>query len=193
MSGKMDIIDQRIDESIKVKQDFNDELKKGVSDLAEAIIKAHKDKKRVFVFGNGGSASDAAHLEAELVGRFLKEKEPMDVMALNVNTSLMTALINDYPAEEVFSRQVKAHVSEGDVVIGITTSGNSPNVLEAIKVAKEKGATTAGLTGESGGKLAPICDILLNVPSAETPRIQESHVLLIHLMCELVESEVCSD
>jgi len=190
MSKRIDIINQRIEETIKVKREFSKELKEKILKVVDVIVKTHKNKKQVFVVGNGGSAADAQHLAAELVGRFLKEREPMNVIALSTNSSILTALVNDYPPETVFERQVRAHIKKGDVLIGITTSGNSPNIIKAIEEGKMRGALTVGMTGASGGKMAKICDIILNVPSTSTPRIQESHIFIIHLICELVEEGI---
>jgi len=190
MTKRINIINQRIEETIEVKKRFNKELKEKILKIVDAIVKTHKNKKQVFVVGNGGSAADAQHLAAELVGRFLKEREPMNVIALSTNSSILTALVNDYPPETVFERQVRAHIKKGDVLIGITTSGNSPNIIKAIEEGKKRGALTIGLTGASGGKMAKICDIILNVPSTSTPRIQESHIFIIHLICELVEEGI---
>jgi D-sedoheptulose 7-phosphate isomerase len=190
MSKRIDIINQRMEETIKVKREFSKELKEKILKVVDAIVKTHKNKKQVFVVGNGGSAADAQHLAAELVGRFLKEREPMNVIALSTNSSILTALVNDYPPETVFERQVRAHIKKGDVLIGITTSGNSPNIIKAIEEGKKRGALTIGMTGTSGGKMTKICDIILNVPSTSTPRIQESHIFIIHLICELVEEGI---
>jgi len=187
MKEKIKVINQRIEETVRVKQEFSEELKEKILKVVDAIVKAHKDKKQVLVVGNGGSAADAQHLAAELVGRFLKEREPINVIALSTNSSILTALINDYPPEIMFSRQVQAHIKEEDILIGISTSGNSPNIIKAIEEGKKRGALVVGLTGASGGKMAKMCDILLNVPSTSTPRIQESHIFMIHLICELVE------
>ena len=188
MGKRIDIINQRIKETIEVKKEFSKELKEKILKVVDAIVKTHRNKKQVLVVGNGGSAADAQHLAAELVGRFLKEREPINVIALSTNSSILTALVNDYPPETVFERQVRAHLNEGDVLIGISTSGNSSNIIKAIEEGKKRGALTVALTGASGGKMAKICDIILNVPSTSTPRIQESHIFIIHLICELVEN-----
>ena len=190
MGKRIDIINQRIKETIEVKKEFSKELKEKILKVVDAIVKTHRNKKQVLVVGNGGSAADAQHLAAELVGRFLKEREPINVIALSTNSSILTALVNDYPPETVFERQVRAHLKEGDVLIGISTSGNSSNIIKAIEEGKKRGALTVGMTGASGGKMAKICDIILNVPSTSTPRIQESHIFIIHLICELVEEGI---
>lgn len=193
MNKKIILIDKRINDTIRVKQSFEEELKKKILKASDAIIKVYKKKGKMLIIGNGGSAADAQHLEAELVGRFLKEREPMDVTALTTNTSVITALVNDYPAELFFARQVKAHIGKGDLLFAISTSGNSLNILKGIEEAKNKGALVIGLTGETGGKMATVCDILLNVPSTETPRIQESHIFIIHLICEFVENAIAEN
>ena len=183
----IDKINQRIKQTTDIMNSFSDDLKNNITIVAELISQAHKNKKRVFVIGNGGSACDAQHFEAELVGRFLREREPMSVFALVTNSPLMTAIGNDYSINEIFVRQVKAHVEEGDVLVAISTSGNSGNIINAVEEAKNRGAIVIGLTGESGGKMKDMYDVLLNVPSTHTPRIQESHILIIHLICEFVE------
>ena len=141
----------------------------------------------VYLVGNGGSAADAQHWAAELVGRYLTERDPLNVHALTVNSSTFTALVNDYPPEEVFERQVRAHVCEGDLLMAISTSGNSENILLATRAAQDRGARVFGVTGKDGGKLAPLADAAMIAPSSDTPRIQEVHLLFGHLWCELVE------
>jgi len=148
-----------------------------------------KDGKLLFC-GNGGSAADAQHLAAEFSGRFYKDRPPLFAEALHVNTSFFTAVCNDYSFEDVYARNVQAMGREGDLLFCISTSGNSQNVLNALFQAKKQGMKTVALTGSTGGKLAEYCDLLLNVPSDDTPRIQEAHILLGHIICELVESEL---
>lgn len=137
--------------------------------------------------GNGGSAADAQHIAAEFVGRYLKERTPYSAIALHTNTSALTAIGNDYGFDEVFARQVRAHGRTGDVLLAISTSGTSPNVLAAVAAAREVGMAVVGLAGADGGSLAPVCDVCLTVPVASTPRIQEAHILLAHVLCGLVE------
>ncbi len=158
-----------------------------VEKVTKAIIIAYKQSKKVILFGNGGSAADAQHIAGEFVGRFYKERKSLPAFALHANTSVVTAIANDYGYEAVFARQVEAHTVAGDVVIGISTSGNSPNVVSAIQKAKEKGAFTVGLTGGKVSKLSETADICLRVPSQDTPRIQEAHITLGHIICFLVE------
>ena len=192
MSEHVDWVNRRLRETVDIVQAMDDGLKERIVEVARAIEQAHAGGRRVVVFGNGGSAADAQHLAAELVGRFLKERSPMDVLALTTNASTVTCLINDYPPEILFARQVRAHVQAGDVVIGISTSGNSANVVAALEEARRIEARTVGMTGASGGRMAALCDVLLNVPSTSTPRIQEIHVMMIHQICELAEAAVAA-
>ncbi len=178
------IINSQIQESIEVK---NNIPLKDVAKAAELIIDAYKQHKKVLICGNGGSAADAQHMAGELVGRFKMERQALGAIALTTDTSILTAIGNDYGFDDIFSRQVEALTSSGDIVIGISTSGNSPNVLKAIAMAKEKSAVTIGLTGGNGGKLNDVTDVCIVVPSSNTPRIQESHITIIHIICLLVE------
>ena len=155
--------------------------------IAELMVEAFQRNKKVFLMGNGGSAADAQHLAAELVGRFKAERKALPAIALSTDTSILTALANDYGYENVFSRQILALASEGDVVIGISTSGRSPNVLKAIKVAGKLGCKTVGLTGQDGGDLGKMVDVSIRVPSHEVARIQEAHITIGHIICGLVE------
>lgn len=141
----------------------------------------------VYLAGNGGSAADAQHWAAELVGRYLVDRPPLNAHALTVNSSNFTALVNDYPADEVFERQVRAHVRAGDLFVAISTSGNSANVLRAAAAARAAGGKVVGVTGRGGGKLAALCDVVFIAPSQDTPRIQEAHLLFGHCFCELIE------
>ncbi len=161
-----------------------------ISTVAQEIIRAFRRKNKVLLCGNGGSAADAQHIAAELSGKFYIDREPLFAEALHVNTSYLTAVANDYSYEEVFARLVKAKGSSGDVLIAISTSGNSPNVIKAIETANLMGMITVGLTGSDGGKMNGICKYLLKVPSNQTPRIQEAHITIGHIICELVEKEL---
>jgi D-sedoheptulose 7-phosphate isomerase len=143
--------------------------------------------------GNGGSAADAQHIAAEFLGRFLKERRPLSAIALHANTSAVTAIGNDYGFDEVFARQVLAYARPGDVLLAISTSGESPNVLRAAQVAKESGLRVVGMTGRSGGSLAAMCDVCLAIAASETPRIQEGHILVGHILCAIVEDALFSD
>ena len=155
--------------------------------FAEACRTAIASGRTVFLMGNGGSACDCQHFAAELVGRFQKERQAMAAVALTTDTSILTALANDYGMEVIFSRQIEALVRPGDLVVGISTSGNSPNILKGLEKANERGAVTAGLTGRSGGKMKPLCDICICIPSDVTARIQEAHLLVEHLVCQRIE------
>jgi D-sedoheptulose 7-phosphate isomerase len=145
----------------------------------------------LLVCGNGGSAADAQHIAAELSGRFFRDRRPLRALPLHGNTSSLTAIGNDYGYDEVFAREVGAHGREGDVLMAISTSGNSRNVLRAIEAARDKGMSVVGLSGEQGGKMRDLCDVCLCVPSSSTPRIQECHILLGHTICELLERILC--
>ena len=181
-----------IKSSIDVKERILNDAKllSKINEAAELIIKTYKQGGRVFFCGNGGSAADAQHLAAELSGRFYFDRPPLAAEALHVNTSYITAVANDYTYDVIFSREVEAFCKEGDVLVGISTSGNSANVLKAFETAKEKGVLTIAMTGESGGKMASISDILINIPSNDTPRIQESHITIGHIICQIVEEEL---
>ena len=158
--------------------------------LAKRVI---SKKGKIFIFGNGGSAADAQHLAAELVNRFKKERAPMPAIALTTDTSILTAIANDYDFSEVFSKQILALGKKGDIALGISTSGKSSNVIEALKVAKKLGLYTIGLSGGDGGLMKDFCDYLILVPSRETPRIQEGHLLFLHIFSELLEELIFQD
>ncbi len=149
-----------------------------------------KDGHKILVFGNGGSAAQAQHFAAELVNKFLKERPPIKALALSTDTSALTSIANDTSFDHVFSRQVEALGEEGDIALGLSTSGNSPNIVEAMKCAKEKGLVTVALTGKDGGRLHSRVDYLLDVPSENTPRIQEVHILLLHLLAQETEKRL---
>src|SRR5262245_13609199 len=151
---------------------------------------ALRNGKKVLFFGNGGSAADAQHLAAEMVGRFGPDRSAMAAIALSTDTSILTAVGNDYGYEKIFGRQIEALAQAGDVAIGISTSGNSPNVLHAFEVARNKGMFTIGFTGQTGGKMNERAEVLFRVPSGETSRIQETHILLGHILCELIDREL---
>ena len=156
--------------------------------VASLCISSFRNGNKVLFCGNGGSAADAQHLAAELSGRFYYDRLPLPAEALHVNTSYLTAVANDYSFDEVFARIIKGSGRTGDVLIALSTSGNSRNVIQALRAARETGIATVGLTGESGGMMKPLCDYLINVPSGDTPRIQEAHILIGHIVCQLVES-----
>lgn len=159
-----------------------------LTQAAEVLIAAYRGGGKAIFFGNGGSAADAQHLAAEFLGRYLQERPALPALALAVNTSVVTAIGNDYGYDQVFARQVLAWARPGDVAVGISTSGNSRNVVTGLEAAKQRGARAVALTGEGGGKMAAVADILLAVPSRETPRIQECHILIGHALCQAVES-----
>lgn len=185
-------ISQVIENSIKIKNGIlNDKEQILLIDrVSKEIIKALKNKKKVLFCGNGGSAADAQHLASELSGKFYLDRKALPAEALHVNSSFLTAVANDYSYEEVFSRAIEASGKNGDVLFAISTSGNSANIIRAIKKANEKGMITVGLTGETGGRMNEICKYLIKVPSKDTPRIQECHVLIGHIICEIVEKNI---
>ncbi len=157
--------------------------------IAERLGGVLRSGGTIYLCGNGGSAADAQHIAAEFVGRFLRERRPLPAVALTTNTSILTAIGNDYDFNQVFSRQVRAQVSERDAVVGISTSGKSPNVLQALSAARERGAVTVGFTGQPGEPLATSCQLCLRVPSPLTPRIQEAHIVAWHIVCDLIERQ----
>ena len=154
------------------------------------MVEAYRNGHRALLAGNGGSAADAQHIAGELVSKFYFERPAIDAVALTTNTSILTAIGNDLGYEVLFSRQVEAMGHKGDVFIGISTSGNSKNIVKALEVCKERGIYTIGLTGESGGAMKPLCDLCIQIPSSETPRVQEAHMMIGHIICCLVEEEL---
>jgi len=184
------LIDEFVGESLRVKTQFFHDNKARIADAAAAIAQSLRNGKKLLFFGNGGSAADAQHLTAEMVGRFGPDRSPLAAISLSTDTSILTALGNDYGYEMVFSRQIQALGQPGDTAIGISTSGNSPNVIRALDVARSKGLFTIGFTGETGGQLQSHAEVLFQVPSRQTPRIQETHILLGHILCELVDREL---
>jgi D-sedoheptulose 7-phosphate isomerase len=183
-------VEEVVAESLEAKKRFFGEHSGALVALADLIAERVRAGGKVLVFGNGGSAADAQHFAGELVGRFTKEGPPIAALALNTDTTIMTAIGNDYGYEHIFKRQVEAHARPGDVAIAISTSGNSKNVLSAMEVAKSRGLLTIAMTGEGGGKLGPLVDHLFAVPSRDTPRIQEVHHLMNHILCELLEERL---
>ena len=184
------IIRQRLKDHMEVLQKLiASDLPEKLEKCAEIVEKALKEGHKVLFCGNGGSAADSQHLAAEFVGRFQKERKGLSAVALTVDTSILTAVANDYGYDTVFARQVQALGEAGDVLIGISTSGNSRNVLLAVEEAKTKGITSIGMTAEGGGKMAEECDICLAVPAKVTARAQEMHILMGHILCELVDHE----
>ena len=183
-------IPQSIQQSIAAKQAVldNPEFMERIQQAADMIVASLRGGGKIHFCGNGGSAADAQHLAAELSGRFYFDRPPLNAEALHCNTSYLTAVGNDYGYDLVFSRLLRGTAKAGDVIVGISTSGNSKNILNAFEVAKEMGVKIIAMTGETGGKMKGSSDILLNVPSTDTPRIQENHIMLGHIICELVES-----
>ncbi len=186
---KIEQIKKIFEESIRVKNDFLNDAEgvAVVAEAAEAISGCLKKEGKVLVFGNGGSAADSQHMAAELMVRFEKERKALPCIALNTNTSNITAAANDYAFEGIFSRQIEALARPNDIIVAISTSGNSPNVLEAVRTSKEMGIPVIALTGRNGGKLASLADISLIVKDGNTARVQETHILIIHALCKLVE------
>lgn len=186
------MIEKTIRQSIAVKKaiiesgDLPDRLK----EVSNVVTETFRNGGKVLFCGNGGSAADAQHLAAEFSGRFYYDRPPLFAEALHVNTSYLTAVANDYSYDDVYSRLVSAKGRKDDVLIALSTSGNSPNILRAIETANEADMITVGFSGESGGKMKGLCRYLLNVPSSDTPRIQEAHILLGHILCEIVESNL---
>jgi D-sedoheptulose 7-phosphate isomerase len=185
-------IQSKLQSSIDLKTQLlsNDHILQAIVDISNDIIHCYKNKGKVFWCGNGGSAADAQHLSAELTGRFYFDRAPLFSEALHVNTSYITAVANDYSYDQVYSRLIKGFGSKGDVLIGLSTSGNSGNVVEAFKAANDLGLTTVAFTGQTGGKMKDLVKYLVNIPSTDTPRIQECHMLLGHTICEIVESQL---
>lgn len=186
----MSELKSRIEASVKLKTSLlsNETILNNTSTLVDEIVRTYRSGGKVLWCGNGGSAADAQHLAAELSGRFYYDRAPLNSEALHVNTSYITAVANDYSYDMIYSRLVAAMGRKDDVLIGLSTSGNSANVINALIEARKRGMLTVGFTGATGGKMKEHCDILINIPSTDTPRIQECHMLLGHTVCELVES-----
>lgn len=186
--NREDMVVKQIEESMQLKESLRAEAKTLVA-IADQLVQALRRGNKVLLFGNGGSAADAQHIACELAGRFSRDREPLPAIALTTNTSSLTAIANDYGYEAVFARQLRGLVTKGDIVIGISTSGSSANVLLAIEEANRRGAVTVALTGQ-GGKLKELAHYVLPVPSTSTPRIQEAHITIGHIICHLVEEEL---
>ena len=173
---------------------LNDQqLLQTIEQIVGACISAFEQDKKILLCGNGGSASDAQHIAAELSGRFYKDRKPLFAEALHVNSSYMTAVANDYGYEQTYTRMLQAAGRKGDVLIAISTSGNSSNVVKAIEKANNVGLTSIGFTGQDGGEMNAICDFMIKIPSDDTPRIQEAHILIGHIICQLIEEELFPD
>jgi len=186
------IIKSIIQSSIDVKQQVlqNEELIQTIQESVAVIVSAFKNGNKVLFCGNGGSAADAQHLAAEFSGRFYYDRKALPAEALHCNTSYITAVGNDYSYDVIYARLLEGMGNSGDVVVGLSTSGNSSNIVKAFEVAQQKGITTIGFTGATGGKMKELSNFLLNVPSTDTPRIQESHILIGHIICQLVEEAI---
>jgi D-sedoheptulose 7-phosphate isomerase len=187
----MDKIKKIIKASIDTKQSVlqNEGLLKTIEASVDVIVNAFRNGNRVYFCGNGGSAADAQHLAAEFSGRFYTDRKALPAEALHCNTSYLTAVANDYSFDEVYSRLIDGIGEKGDVLVGLSTSGNSPNILKAFNTAKKKEMVTIGFTGKSGGEMRTLCDHLINIPSTDTPRIQEVHIMVGHIICQLVEEK----
>ena len=187
----MDKIKKIIKASIDTKQSVlqNEGLLKTIAASVDLIVNAFRNGNRVYFCGNGGSAADAQHLAAEFSGRFYTDRKALPAEALHCNTSYLTAVGNDYGFDEIYSRLIDGIGEKGDVLVGLSTSGNSPNILKAFNTAKKKEMITIGFTGKSGGEMRALCNHLINIPSTDTPRIQESHIMIGHIICQLVEEK----
>ena len=186
-----DIIQSHIQNHIEVAQKLVEETP-DLEGVVALCIAALGNGNKLLVAGNGGSVADAHHFVAELIGRFKKERKALAALALDANPSAVTAIANDYAFAKVYARQIEALAKEGDVFFGISTSGNSENIVEAIQAARAAGCKVVGLTGKTGGKMAGLCDFLINIPSEDTPRIQEMHSLVIHTLSDLIEDALSS-
>jgi D-sedoheptulose 7-phosphate isomerase len=179
-----------IKKSIEVKQNLNEEINLNISKSIDMLEIAFRNENKLLICGNGGSAADSQHIAAEFVSKFLIERKALFALALNCNTSSLTAISNDYNYDYSYSRQVEAFGAKNDILWAISTSGNSKNVLNAVEVARKRNMHIIGMTGNHGGKLASLCDIAICVPSNHTPNIQECHIMIAHIICELVEERL---
>lgn len=186
----MDNIRRQIQESIQVKRKLLENNVSTIKTMANIVVDSLKKGNRIYLMGNGGSAADAQHIAGEMIGRYKKDRKPLPVMAFTTDTSVITAIANDFGYDYCFAKQVDAFVKKDDVLIGISTSGNSQNIINAMKLARRRGANTIALTGKNGGILNDCVDICLKVPSTDTPRIQESHITVAHILCSIIEGEI---
>ncbi len=182
------LLEKRFAELETVLRDTLDHCSGSIEAAANLIVNAYQNERGVFLFGNGGSAADAQHMTGELNGRFLKERRPLKAQALVCDASTVTCIANDYAYEEIFSRQLQANAQSGDIAVGFTTSGNSKNVIEAFKVARKIGVKTIAITGQGGGELAALSDVLIDIPCPFTPHVQEAGVAIYHCLCEQIEN-----
>ncbi len=185
-------IEDYIQDSVNTKMKMlnNIQIINSIQEAANLIIEAYRHNKKVLTAGNGGSAADAQHIAGELVSKIYMNRLPLQALALTTDTSVLTAIGNDFGFEKVFERQIQANGNEGDVFIAISTSGNSKNIIQALRAAKNKGIKTIGLTGENPSQMEGLCDILIKVSSNDTPKIQEAHIMIEHIICAIVEKEI---
>ena len=190
-SSSLETVQRRVEESVRCQQRLlQDGRPETIARIAEQIVTSFRGGGKLLLFGNGGSAADAQHIAAEFAGRYRRERAALPALSLGSNTSALTAISNDYGYDEVFSRQIEGFGREGDVALGISTSGNSENVVRGIEVARTQGLSTVALTGAGDNRLGAVADLCVAVPSTETARVQESHILVAHIICELVEAEL---
>lgn len=180
-----------IDVKSKILQD--EELLNTLNAVAHLLVDVYKKGNKLLIGGNGGSAADAQHIAGELISKFYFDRHALPAIALTTDTSIITAIGNDYGYEKLFERQIQANAVDGDVFLGISTSGNSLNILRAVEECKRKGVITIGLSGKTGGKLKSICDYCICIPSESTPKIQESHIMIGHILCAIIEKELCGE
>jgi D-sedoheptulose 7-phosphate isomerase len=190
MEEMKQVVDRSFQESIRAKQLCRERNREALISAASMIVDAFNNENKLMIFGNGGSAADAQHIAAEFVNRFMIERPPLPALALTTDTSILTSVSNDYTFDDVFSKQVKALGVEGDVAWGMSTSGTSTNVLEALAVARDRGLGTIGMTGSNGTRMAEVSQVLLTVDTNTTPRIQECHITMAHIICELVDYQL---
>ncbi len=183
-------IEESLNESISVKSEILSNSVGTITEIATMAVDALRDGHSLYFMGNGGSAADAQHISGELVGRYKKDRKSLPVLALTTDTSVLTAISNDFGYEYCFEKQIEAFVKKGDVVFGLSTSGNSTNIINALKLAGKIGAKTIGFTGRDGGMIKDIVDVCLMVPSSDTPRVQECHITIGHILCSIIENEL---
>ncbi len=183
-------IESSLNESISIRTELLSNCVEPVTQIANIMVESFRKGHSLYLMGNGGSAADAQHISGELVGRFKKDRSPLPALALTTDTSVLTAIANDFGYDQCFERQVDAFVKEGDVVIGLSTSGNSLSIIKAAQTAKKKGAKTIAFTGKGGGRIKEFVDVCLEIPSTDTARIQECHITIGHILCSIIEKEL---
>ena len=186
-------VNEAIEEHLKIIAEVKEKFESEIYEIGEVCSNALKNGNTIFFMGNGGSAADSQHLAAEIVGRFVKERKGYPAVAFTTDSSIITAIGNDYGFENIFKRQVEALVKPDDVVFGISTSGNSSNINNAVKLAAEMGARTIAFSGKGGGQLSKLCDICITVPAEKSARIQECHIMIGHIICEIIDEDLCND